>query len=148
MSQIGASPYLINHGELSVIFNANVVAGVDISIVAPAGTRIRPIGLTVEFTTDATAINRTVSISFNRSILPLNRCTSAVVQTASIQVDHFFADGNTPSAGIISASIINTMPPNWLMEPGDDIATIVNNLQAGDVVDLILLYNETWVDTT
>ncbi len=148
MSQIGASPYLINHGELATILNNNAVAGVDITIAAAAGTRVRPIGVTVNLTTDATAVNRTLSISFNRLTQPLNRCSSQSVQTASLTLDHFFADGNDPATGIISSSVINTMPANWLMEPADIIATIVNNLQAADVVNLLILYAEIWVDTT
>ncbi len=145
MGNVGSNPYQPNHGDLAVALTVNVIANVDLSVAVPAGTRARPLSIIVNMTTEATAANRLVHITFDRIIAPFNRIIVTNPQLASTQLDHFYCEGNIPAGVVAIASLTNPMTSNWLMNPGDTVDTIVENMQALDVINSLILYHESWI---
>lgn len=118
-------------GALRSIAGTNPAANTEISETVPTAARWRPLALSFELVTDATAANREVAIVIDDGTTTLFTSPSGFTQTAS-----FTRRYSAAAAGAQTAPAQGTdrqiLLPALVLPAGSRIRTVTTNLQAGD----------------
>ena len=111
-------------------------AGVEATYTFPNDKYIRILSLKVILVTDATVINRSVSVSIGSAMVGgLYHLQAPMLQAASLTYEYNWLGGMSYSTNAIANGRWTTgFPHEMIRSPGSDINTDILNLQAGDNV--------------
>lgn len=132
--------------EIVTYHPANPAPGAGYLHVVPARTVIQPIGINVILDTDATVIDRRVSVQGGPAAVIWGLSACATVQTASLNISYWFAINQTDpfyDAGGVHAQC--NLTPDMYLYPGDHLQIIAANLQAADWLHAIYWAYKQWI---
>lgn len=112
----------------------------------PDRTVIQPIGVNVILDTDATVINRRVSVQGGPPGIIWGMSACGTVQTATLNISYWFTINQTDpfydAAGVHGQC---NLTPDMYLYPGDFLQIIAANLQAGDWLHAIYWAYKRWI---
>jgi len=126
----------------------NPAAGNDLSDLVPGNRLWHVLSLWVELVTDSTVTTRTMSVQFSTAGSAEWSATSSITQTASLTRRYMLNIRGAPVT--TSYSIVNevNLPSDIWLPGGSTIATIVNNLQAGDNISNFTIFVEEFLNNS
>lgn len=131
-------------GKIIRISVTDPAAGLDFSSSVPTNALYRIRSVVFTLITDATAINRTVSLGVFLSTLPMMLWNANFTQGASLNYTYFFV----PEASNILAGTNGVVPISQDLKVYQALIlqSLVSNLQAGDAISAISIIAETWIE--
>jgi hypothetical protein len=132
-------------GNLRTITGTDPGAGVEITETVPTNARWRLIGMGVNLVTDATAGNRTVTISVDGGGTAFAAAIASLAQTATQTTPYFFAEYGVVTA-VAQVLVMVPLPTSVLLSQGGRIKTLTIGLVAGDNWGAPTYEVEEWIE--
>jgi hypothetical protein len=121
-----------SRGDLVAYTGSDVAAGVAWTETVPAGKSWRVFAIRASLVTDATVSNRRVTVTATLASSIIFKSTDESVQAASVTHAYNIA----PQQGHAVANLDHYLPlpicDDWVLPAGTVIASVTDNLQAGD----------------
>lgn len=132
-------------GLLRSVTGTNPAAGNEISETVPTNARWKLLGIAFQLVTDATAVTRYVSLTFDDGATVFTRVAPQYNHGASVTRNYSFSIGATPGPSWVADPIAAGLPDIPLFQ-GYRIKTSTVNLQAGDDFGAPQLFVEEWLE--
>ena len=133
-------------GEMKTIIIPNPGAGNNFTYTVPAGVRLKVRGIAFHLVTDANVVNRRAIIRIvdpDGGISGAEWANAAI--TANLNVNITFAPNSRAATGILGAGLSSTLSSKLMLIPGDELQSIIQNIQAGDTLTKIYLLVEAFI---
>lgn len=133
-------------GFIRNIIPANPAAGADIINTVPPNARWRPIAFQYALVTSAAVANRVSAIVLTDGAAAFFQNNQPPAQAASTTVVYNWSTLTNQTA-VVLGQVLTPFPAGVLLEPGWQINTVTNAIQAGDQYSGIRLCVEEWIET-
>lgn len=125
------SDSLTGPGALRSLTGTDPAANTEISETVPTGARWRFVSLRATLTTDATAGNRVIGLTFDDGTNIYGGAFANYNQAASLAFAYYFSNTGLNHAQASTDAMIST-PANVVLPAGHRLRTLTNNIQATD----------------
>lgn len=140
-------PRALNRPHLVRVEGGPVAAGTELVWTPPPIQHVEFISIYIEFTTDATVINRRLTIQFGSAFDDDVQLTASGNQSAGIAVPYWFLRGVSTMPQVPSTlGWYGPLPMGLIIQQPEQFRTFIHSLQAGDQITLWKLRYMTWQD--
>ena len=136
-----ARPHLVRFAS------AALVAGTDFTWTPPLRQHIELLSVSIQLTTDATAVNRRMSLAVGLAAFPDMMILASGNHPASTVINYHFLRGCDTHPQVPSAlGWHGPLPMGFIWQSPYPLITNINNLQAGDQITLVNARYMMWQD--